>query len=203
MTAQPVPYLTAAEYLAIERSSDVKHEYFRGEMFAMAGASRTHNRISLNTASFLDGRLSERGCETFMADMRVQVEPTGLYTYPDVVVTCEEPRFADEREDTLLNPQLLVEVLSPSTEGYDRGKKFDHYRQIESLKEYLLVSQEEHLVIRYSRDDHGRWFLVDARGLDAKLTLESVGAELPLAEVYARVELSSGDREADGDSEPR
>lgn len=188
MSAQPVPHLTVAEYLAIERKAETKHEFYHGEMFAMAGASRAHNRISLNIASCLNNQLGERGCEVFMSDMRVQVNATDLYTYPDVVATCERPCFADDNSDTLLNPQVIIEVLSPSTESYDRGKKFEHYRQLESLQEYLLVAQDRQHIDRFIKQADGRWALDEAREPDGVLALESVDAQLPLSEVYARVE---------------
>ncbi|MEM6799370.1 MAG: Uma2 family endonuclease [Planctomycetota bacterium] len=188
MSAQPEAYLQPAEYLARERSStDMRHEYFRGEMFLMSGASREHNLIGFNLVGLLHSSLRDSGCEAYANDMRVKVDVTGLYTYPDLVVTCEEPRFEDEHVDTLLNPQVLVEVLSESTEAYDRGKKFEHYRGLETLREYLLVAQDRPHVERFSLGEDGVWRLNDATGLDASIAIETIGAELLLKDVYAKV----------------
>ncbi|MEX2167756.1 MAG: Uma2 family endonuclease [Pirellulales bacterium] len=188
MSTQPVPYLTPADYLAIERKSDVKHEYYRGEMFAMAGATREHGLITLNIGANIHAQLASRKCEVFTSDMRVKVDETGLYTYPDVVATCEQACFEDLRGDTLLNPQLVIEVLSDSTENYDRGKKFEHYRRIASLREYVLISQEEPHVELYSRQADGGWLLTEAKGLEATIELPAIKCRLKLAEVYAKVE---------------
>ena len=145
MSAVPKIYLTPAEYLAFERQSDVKHEYFRGELFAMAGASRQHVTISTNLAYLLVGQLKGRPCDVFNGDMRVKVSPTGLYTYPDASVVCGRPRFEDKELDVLLNPTVIVEILSKSTEAYDRGEKFAQYRTLDTLTDYLLLSQDRPL----------------------------------------------------------
>lgn len=191
MSTAPVGRLTPAEYLAAERASDRKHEFYRGEMFAMSGASRQHNRATVDLTVWLANQLRDSKCETFSTDMRVLVDRTGLYTYPDIIVTCEEPKFLDKEFDTLLNPRMLVEVLSDSTESYDRGKKFDHYRQVPSLREYLLVSQNEPRIDRYSLLEDGRWALEVAEGLDAKMRVDVADADLPLAEVYRRVDFTA------------
>jgi Uma2 family endonuclease len=179
---------TPEEYLASERKAETKSEYFDGEIFAMSGVSREHNRIALDLASWLNAQFRGGPCEAFMSDMRVRVARTGLYTYPDVVAVCGEPRFEDDEVDTLLNPTLIVEVLSPSTEAYDRGRKFDHYRRIESLREYVLVSQDSVRVERFSRRG-GDWLLTIFERRADLLGLESVGVEVPLGEVYARVDM--------------
>ena len=188
MASQPSPQLTAAEYLAIERDVEDRHEFYRGDMFAMGGASRTHNRITINLVASIHGQLRDRDCEVFANDMRVKVDPTGLYTYPDAVITCNKPQFEDEHVDTLLNPQVLIEVLWETTEKYDRGKKFEHYRQIESLREYILVSQDHPQIERFDRREDGRWELDEARGLDAVLELPAVDCQLHLSDVYAKVD---------------
>src|SRR5690606_28010588 len=136
-------------------------------------------------------QLRDKPCTVFTSDMRVEVERTGLYTYPDISVACGHPEFADGHFDTLLNPQLIVEVISPSTESYDRGKKFDHYRQVPTLREYLLVSQNEPLIDRYSLLDDGRWALEVAEGLEATIRVDAADADLPLAEVYRRVDFAA------------
>lgn len=187
MSAQLQRLLSPEEYLAIERDTTAKHEFYRGEMFAMGGASREHNLITGNVAASIHQQIAGRPCESYQNDMRVKVASTGLYTYPDVVVTCEKPRFEDDKFDTLLNPQLIAEVLSDSTEKYDRGKKFEHYRQIESLREYLLISQDRPHVELFTRDAGGQWTLSEATGLNAAIELPAIGSRLALADVYAKV----------------
>lgn len=187
--AQPKPVLryTPAEYLALERVAETKSEYFDGEIFAMAGASREHNLITGSVVTRLTSQLESRPCEVYPSDMRVKVPATNLYTYPDVVVVCEEPRFEDASLDVLLNPTLLVEVLSPSTAGYDRGIKFDSYRTIESLRGVLFIAQERVHVVHYVRQDDGTWLLTETRDPGGRVSLASVGASLVLSEVYAKV----------------
>ena len=141
MSYQRKSLLTPEEYLAIERKSETKGEFYSGEVFAMVGASKRHNLIAANVIRVLGNQLLDRPCNVYPSDMRVKVSATGKYTYPDVVVACEEELFDDEEKDTLLNPVLIIEVLSESTEAYDRGKKFEHYQYIESLTDYLLVTQ--------------------------------------------------------------
>jgi len=180
---------TPAEYLDLERAAERKSEYFNGEILAMSGANREHNLIVGNLLGELIEKLHKGPCEVYPSDMRVKVDLTGLYTYPDVVVVCDEPQFEDEHGDTLLNPTLLIEVLSESTEKYDRGKKSSHYRRLTSLKEYLLVSQEEPHLEHYARRDDDHWLLAEATGLEAHLELPALQATIALAEVYARVSL--------------
>ncbi|MGH7127157.1 MAG: Uma2 family endonuclease [Planctomycetaceae bacterium] len=181
--------LTVQEYLAIERAAETKSEFFDGEMFAMAGASRRHNLITTNSSREVSLQLKGRRCEVYTSDMRVKIITTGLYTYPDLVVVCGEPEFEDAEVDTLLNPTVLMEVLSESTEDYDRGRKLTHYRKIPSLREYLLISQEEHLIEQFLRQSDGRWLLSEFRGLEATVSMPSIDCRLPLAEVYDKVEL--------------
>lgn len=177
---------TASEYLALERASETRSELVNGQILAMTGASRAHNLIAANILAALHGQLKGRPCEAYQSDMRVKVSPTGLYTYPDVVVVCGQPQLEDEYGDTLLNPTLLVEVLSPSSEAYDRGEKFAHYRRLESLREYLIVAQDQPRIERYVRDGE-HWVLTEASGLDAALDLTSIGCRLALADVYDKV----------------
>ncbi len=180
---------TPAEYLALERSAEERSEYLDGEIFAMAGASRRHNLICLNVGAELRAQLRERPCEVYVNDMRVRIVATGLYTYPDGVVVCGEPTFEDAEVDTLLNPTLLVEVLSKSTADYDRGGKFEHYRTIESLREYVSVAQDKAQVVHYVRQDDNSWLLTEISGLEGRVKLPSIDAELIMAEVYAKVKL--------------
>ena len=190
-SAAEKPHYTPAEYLALERKASFKSEYYRGEIFAMSGASREHNLIAGNFHRSISMQLLDRPCEAYMADMRVRALPTGLYTYPDVVAVCGEPRFEDDEVDTLLNPTLIVEVLSPSTERYDRGAKFGQYRRIESLREFLLASQEEVLVEHYVR--HGEeWVLTAHDRRDSVLQLNSIACEVSLRDAYAKVDVPEG-----------
>jgi len=193
---QRVRRLTRAEYLDIERVAAYRSEYFDGEMFAMAGGSPRHSLISANLIRELGNRLKWRPCAACESNLRILVSATGLYTYPDASVVCGPLEFEDPRRDTVLNPTLLVEVLSESTEAYDRGKKFSHYRQFPSLREYLLVSQEEAKIERFLRNDDGTWTLTEAAGLAATLPLPSLGIEIGLEEVFDKVDFSAAEEDA-------
>lgn len=194
--------LTPEEYLMRERKAEIRHEFFNGEIFAMAGASRAHNLIATNVSRDLSLQLENRPCEVYAGDMRVKVSATGLYTYPDIVVVCDEPQFEDDRADTLLNPTLIVEVLSPSTEAYDRGDKFAQYREIPSLREYLLIAQDRGRLERYLRGSAAEWVLTATHEMSGSLHLPSIGCDLALARVYAKVPLPPPDalRLHDGES---
>ncbi len=187
MSAIPKTKLTPEEYLEKERKAEYKSEYFDGEIFAMAGAKRNHNKVTTNVGGLIWQHLKGKDCESYSNDMRVFVPKTGLYTYLDVVVICGEPKFQDNVFDTLLNPTLLIEVLSDTTENYDRGKKFQHYRSIESLQEYVLVSQDEARIEKYVKQGDGFWVLSEAVGLDAKIKLDAIDCELALSEVFDKV----------------
>jgi Uma2 family endonuclease len=189
VSTQPKTFLTPEQYLEIERKAEFKSEYYQGEMFAMAGAKEAHNLLVANLIRELGQQLRSRPCRVYPSDMRVRVSATGLYTYPDVVVVRGEPRFLDEQQDTLLNPSLVVEVLSPSTEAYDRGRKSEHYRLIESLGEYLLVASDRLSADLYTRQPDGRWLLASAGRLEDSLDLESAGCRLALADLYEKVGL--------------
>ena len=188
MVAQRHPRMSVAEYLALERNSDIKHEYLDGEVYAMAGAKEGHNLITGNVVTALNVQLRHRPCRVYPSDMRVKL-PTGLRTYPDVSIVCDKPQFEDDERDTLLNPEVIIEVLSPSTEKYDRGRKFQHYRTLTSLQEYILISQEAHRVERYLRQGDGTWVLSDIIGLDSSITLTKIDCTLQLADIYAKVDL--------------
>lgn len=187
MSTAPQRRLTEAEYLAIEREAETKSEFYDGEMFAMAGARRNHNLIATNIGGELRDQLREGPCEVYVGDMRVKVAKTGLYTYPDVVVACGEPRFLDDEDDTLLNPTLIVEVLSESTARYVRNLKSRLYRKLPSLRQYLIVEQEEALVEVYSRSPNGDWSLKDASKLTQSVALKSIKCKLSLADIYEKV----------------
>lgn len=186
-----VRHLTEAEYLAIERAAEFKSESFDGEMFAMAGGSPMHSLIATNLASEVRSRLKGRPCVPFNSDLRLKIVATGLYTYPDLSVVYGPLEFADAEEDVIVNPTLLAEVLSDSTESYDRGKKFEHYRQIPTLREYLLVSQKEPRIEQFVRGSDGEWRLREAAGLETQMELPSLQITLPLAEVFAHVKFET------------
>jgi len=189
MSSQPKTRLTPEEYLAIERKAEYKSEYFNGEMFAMAGASERHVLIVTNVVAELRGQLRRRPCTVYSTDLRVRVSPTGLYTYPDIVVVCGQPQFADDQRDTLLNPTLIVEVLSESSKDYDRGGSFEHYLSLASLNEYVLIAQDKHHVEHFVRQPDNRWLLSETNRLEDTIHLSSIDCDLALIEVYDKVEL--------------
>ena len=179
-------YLTPEEYIALERKAHFKSEYFDGHIIAMSGASFKHSLIVSNISGELHLQFKGRGCSVHTNDMRVRPSPRESYFYPDVVVVCGEPEFEDDAFDTLLNPIVIVEVLSPSTERRDRGEKFTRYKQLAALQEYVLVSQDKVWVEHHRR--HGtQWVLSHFRGLEAVLRLPAIGCELPLRDIYTRV----------------
>jgi Uma2 family endonuclease len=186
MSAQPnvERRLSPQEYLARERQAETKSEYIGGDVLAMAGGSPNHSRIASDVRRHLGNRLSNGPCEVFDSDLRVRVRQPGPYFYPDVSVVCGE---ATDDEDCLTNPAVLIEVLSPTTAGYDRGEKWVHYRQMESLEQYVLIAQTEPLVEHYVRLESGMWRFEELRGLERTLALPALGCDVPLAEVYRRV----------------
>lgn len=187
MTTTYPPPISPEEYLVRERAAEYKSEYVAGRVRAMSGASRKHVLVTLNIGTSLNTQLRGRPCETYGSDMRVKVGRGDSYVYPDVTVACGEPQLEDEHSDTLLNPTLIVEVLSPSTAGYDRGEKWELYRRIPTLRDYLLVSQDEPRVERYTRQAEGLWLFSETVGLDSVLQLECIGCTLALRDVYERV----------------
>lgn len=190
MAAEPRTGLTVEEYLAFDRASEVKHEYFGGEVFAMAGASFDHGIIVGNTYASLRAQLQSGPCRAHLSDLRVQAGTSGLFTYPDLTVVCGPPQFSFGQRDVLTNPVLVVEVLSPSTEAYDRGRKFAHYRTIESLRGFLLIAQDEYRVEHFARQANDLWLLSDATGPDGMLEIPTLGCALPLADVYRETALA-------------
>lgn len=181
------PYLTPEEYLAQERQAATKSEYWQGKTYALAGASRRHNLVIFNLAAALGAQLKHRPCEAYTSDMRVKVTSAGLYTYPDIAVVCGKAEFEDHDEDTLLNPTVLVDVLSPSTEAYDRGAKFEFYRTLASFSDYLLIAQDRPFIEHFARQPGDRWLLSAYEGLDAVAPIPAIGCELRLADVYDKV----------------
>ena len=179
-------YITPEAYLASERRAKLKSEYIHGEILAMSGASRAHNLITVDITTELNIQLRKQGCEVYSGDMRVRTSSTSSYFYPDVVVVCEKPRFEDNVFDTLLNPTLVVEVLSPSTEVYDRGEKFAHYQELASLREYLLVSQDR-IHVEHFRLIETQWVGKSFHASEDILLLDSIECKLPLQDIYTRV----------------
>jgi len=191
VSTQSKAFLTPEQYLEIERKAEYKSEYYRGEMFAMAGARLVHNLLLAHLLRDIGQQLRGKPCEVCPSDMRVLVSASGLYTYPDAVVYCGEPELLDNQMDTLLNPTLLIEVLSPSTEAYDRGRKFEQYQSIESLREYLMVSSDRIHADLYARQPDNRWLLTSATRLEDSLDLQSVGCSLHLASLYEKVDVGA------------
>lgn len=178
---------TVEEYFELEEKSDIKHEYYRGEIFAMSGGSVNHNRIARNVLTALDTLLRDGPCEPFGSDLRTLIDTHTLYTYPDVTVVCGGVDSDPKRIDTITNPRVIVEVLSPSTQTYDQRDKFTFYRTIPSLQEYVLIHQDRPHVIHHRKQDSG-WLLTDVTSIDASLVLDSCDAEIPLRQIYRQVD---------------
>jgi|SRR5215831_10412515 len=191
MSQRVLTFISPEEYLRRERLAEYKSEYLNGEIFAMSGASREHNLITVHIGSEFDRQLRGRSCEAYTSDMRVKVRSNGLYTYPDVIVVCGEPHFEDKEVDTLLNPTLLVEVLSRSTEKYDRIAKTSYYRTIDSLQEHLLVAQNEIRFEQYTKQSDGQWLFSEYLSRDNVVDLPSIECTLKLSDVYDRINFSA------------
>jgi Uma2 family endonuclease len=188
MTAIPKKLISPEEYLLRERKAETKSEFLRGEVFAMAGASFEHCRIANNMIVSIGSQLGKGPCQQFNSDLRVKVERTGLYTYPDIIIVCDPPQFEDNVLDTLLNPTVVIEVLSPSTESYDRGKKFRHYQAIPSLREYVLVAQSEVSIDRFVRDGPDGWSVKSFDNRTGEFAFSSVPVRIAMEDVYFGVE---------------
>ena len=179
--------ITPQEYLIREREASIKSEFYQGEIFAMGGGSANHSLIAANFVREAGNALKDKPCIVFNSDLRVQVQSTGLYTYPDATIVCGELLFDDDHRDTLLNPTVIVEVLSDSTEKYDRGKKSNHYRQIASLKELILIAQDRSHVERFTRQPNGDWLFHEQKELTADFELKSLGISIAISELYRGV----------------
>ncbi|HKR63884.1 MAG TPA: Uma2 family endonuclease [Thermoanaerobaculia bacterium] len=188
MSSANPSFLTPTEYLELERKAEVKSEYINGRMYAMVGATLPHGFIVTNLIREISTQLLGKNCRVVPIDVRVKVSPTGMYTYPDVVAFCGEPELEDKHRDTLLNPALIAEVLSPSTEAYDRGEKFAHYRRIDTLQEYVLVAQDKMRVEHYRREGD-QWILTELNTPHAILRLRSIDCQIELSAVYRDVDL--------------
>jgi len=194
MSALPDHHMTREEYYALEERGLGKHEYLQGHIFAMTGGSMAHSRIAVNISATLNAQLRGKPCQTLNSDFRIKITATGLETYPDVSVICRPLQFVEDRRDVATNPVVIVEVLSPSTEEYDRGTKFKHYRTIPSLRAYLLVSQEQMLVEHWTRQDEHTWVIHDYTAPDQEFRIEAIGVTMKMTDIYDGVE--PGDAEA-------
>ncbi len=179
--------ITPQEYLIRERQASIKSEFYQGEIFATGGGSANHSLIAANLVREAGNALKDKPCTVFNSDLRVQVQATGLYTYPDATIVCGEQIFDDDHRDTLLNPTVIIEVLSDSTEKYDRGKKSNHYRQIASLKELILIAQDRPQVERFTRQPNGDWLFHEQKELSAEFELKSLGISVAMSELYRGV----------------
>ncbi len=186
-------FISPEDYLEIERQAEYKSEYYNGEMFAFAGAGFNHNIIAVNITTFLNNQLRSKSCIVFNSDMRLFVEAFNLYTYPDVMIVCGKVNFLDDNKDNVLNPLMIIEILSKSTESYDRGKKFEFYRSIPSLKEYVLVSSDRPLVEIFTKNEKNLWVLSDEKNLENLVKISSIGLDVPLKEIYFKVDFIEKD----------
>ncbi len=187
MSIQPKKFYTEAEYLKLERAANFKSEFYKGEIFAMSGASVQHTIIAGNIFASLHQQLRKKPCTVHASDLRVRVEKNTLYTYPDIVVVCGDAKFSDEQKDTLTNPTLIVEVLSKSTEQYDRVKKFELYRGLDSLREYVLVSQNEFRIELFTKQNEQQWIFSEVTDKNGVLTLQTIDASLSIPDVYEKI----------------
>jgi Uma2 family endonuclease len=187
MSSLPNSYLSPEEYLAIERQAEYKSEYVDGAIYTIAGGSECHNLIAGNIITELNIQLRKAPCRMYPSDLKVRVPESRNFFYPDVSVVCDETEFADDERDVILNPVLVVEVLSESTAAFDRGKKFQSYQQIESLQEYLLVAQDEYVVEHYLRQENGHWLYTKVTGLEEAILLPTLKCQLPLRDIYSKM----------------
>ena len=187
MLTKEKKYISAEEYLKSEREAETKNEYYDGEVFSMSGASLNHNIITTNILGSLFNKLKDSPCRPFGSDMRINVSENGLFTYPDISVVCGNMEFYDDETDTLLNPVVIFEVLSKSTHNYDRGGKFKLYRDIKTLKEYVLVTQDSVNIEHYQRQPDGKWLLNEIRILESELIIDSIKCKLNISDIYSGI----------------
>lgn len=185
MSQPAIKYVTPAEYLAFEREAEDRHEYYKGEIYLMSGASFKHNVIEDNVRVLIGSYLKGKKCRSFGSNLRVHVPKNTLYTYPDILIVCEDPKFVDGEFDTLLNPVVLIEILSPSTGNYDRGAKFDLYREIETLKEYILIDSSLVRIINYIKNEDSTWTLHEAKNMNDNFFISSIHFQSLVSDVYA------------------
>ena len=188
MLAREQKYYTPEEYLALEEAAEYRSEYYQGEIFAMSGSSANHNRIARNLVIALESAFENKPCESFINDMRLLVKKNGLYTYPNVMVVCGQIKFVEGRTDTVTNPVVVIEILSESTQDYDRGSKFMLYRGLETLQEYILIDQTKIYVEQFRRLEDGRWILDNLDQTDDLLRIESIDFKISLQQIYRNVD---------------
>lgn len=186
MSALPEEYISLEAYFELEEASETRHEYYQGKVYDLAGASADHNLITLDIGTSLNVQFNGKSCQPYSTDFRLKIEALKLYTFPDLSVVCGEPQCADGRKDTFTNPTVLIEVLSESTESYDRGKKTEFYRTIPTLQEYLLIAQDRPHVERYRRQGSD-WLLSEFSLMEDRVALESIDCILSLSAIYRRV----------------
>ncbi len=191
MTLPELKFQTVDEYFAFEDASLEKHEYYKGEIFAMAGASFIHNQIVANTLSEIALHLRDKNCQVLPSDLKIQVEANSLFTYPDLSILCEKPKFYNDRVDTITNPAVLIEILSPSTMDYDRGGKFALYRKIASLQEYILISSTEYRFEKFVRQNDINWLLSEVRNPDETVSIETIEFSIFLSQLYRNVDFNA------------
>ena len=187
MSTQAFHCVTPEEYLAFDDQAEYKSEYYNGEMFAMAGGSLNHNGLTFVLGGMLHAQLAGKGCRGFSSDMRVRVPATNLYAYPDMTIVCGAPKVVDS---CLMNPTVIVEVLSPSTEGYDRGRKFDHYQTLDSLKQYVTVAQDRVQLVVHTRTPEGDWLMRWATSREDTVELASIGCHVHVGELYNGIDFT-------------
>jgi Uma2 family endonuclease len=187
---EPAPkynFISQEEYLEMERAALDKHEYYQGEVFAMSGASLRHNRIAVNTLTDLANKLKDKSCQPYGSDMRIHIPKNTLYTYPDISIICEDAELTDDKFDTATNPSVIIELLSKSTRNYDRFEKFSLYREIASLKEYILIDTQRVHVEKHIRNADNSWQLTDYYSLNDMFIISAVNVSVSLADVYAGI----------------
>lgn len=188
MSQPAIKYITESEYLSYEREATERHEYYKGEIFAMSGASFKHNIIEDNLRVLLGSFLKGTKCRSFGSNLRIHIPKNTLYTYPDILIVWDEPKFVDNEFDTLLNPSVIIEILSPSTANYDRGAKFDLYREIDSLQEYILIDSTATHFVNYVKNANATWTLSESKNLNDNFFITTIGLQISLSEVYSGIE---------------
>lgn len=196
-----IKYYSSEEYLKLEEKAETKNEYRNGEIIPMAGVTINHNRISGNIYAHLNFFLRDKNAEVFMSDVKLFISEENIYTYPDVMIVRDSPIYQNDSKTIITNPLIIIEVLSLSTQDYDRGQKFKYYRSLESLQEYILIDQYEYSIEQFAKNQQGKWVLTEYKKLEEKLLLESIAWEIPLTDIYQRVEFPSKPEKAKSDSE--
>lgn len=187
--AVALQYISIEDYLAAEEIALEKHEYYKGEVFAMAGASIKHNRVVRNAQTEIDSFLKNKSCEVFPSDVRIHIEANTLFTYPDLTIFCDPVKLFGKRTDTATNPTVIIEVLSPSTQDYDRGSKFLLYRNLESLQEYILISSTQMLVEKYTRQSGNEWHFAEYKNATDEFTIQAIGFAVTVGTLYRNVNM--------------